>query len=363
MKSFISRHLADQIVHAVFEVCGYNVNFIDCDGYIYASTDSTRIGTYHEIGRKAAKIGEMIEVEENSSYKGTLKGVNLPVFYEQKIIAVIGISGPPDVVRKYAYLAETMTLLLIREQKLQFSARTYQEKRHSFIRNLIYQEEPLSQEEKEELKEFGLDHSEKMRVMTMVFNKECVSSEISQMESLIQGLFGKMSVLLFTYQYPRMYLGVLTENQYQNYDGAIRIFGEKYRQFLKIAVGKAENLEGLWYSYETCRVILKSSMLISAFYACYEDLTFELLLSSASAKERNAFVKKMMGKLTDQEIDLLNCYFDMDMSLQKTSSQQHLHKNTLQYRLDKIYKKTGYNPRIFKDAVLFYLALRSGDIK
>lgn len=363
MKPLIGRHLADQIVQAVFEVCGHNVNFIDCDGYIYASTDSRRIGSYHEIGKKAAKTGQMIEVEADSGYEGTMEGVNLPVFYEQKLIAVIGISGSPQEVRKYAYLAENITLLLIREQKLQFSARTCQEKRHSYIRNLIYQEEPLSPEEKEELKEFALNDSEKMRVMTLVFCQECSSAEIAQTEPLIHRLFEKMSVFLFTYQYPRTYLAVLTDTQYQRYHTDLRAFAEKYSPYLKIAVGKAEFLDQLPDSFGTCRIIMKSPALLPGSFACYEDLTLEPLLCSSSVGERKAFWEKMIGKLTDQETELLNCYFDTEMSLLETSRQQHLHKNTLQYRLDKIYRKTGYNPRIFKDAVLFYLALRSGEIK
>ncbi|RHQ48214.1 hypothetical protein DWY47_08170 [Ruminococcus sp. AF25-23LB] len=32
------------------------------------------------------------------------------------------------------------------------------------------------------------------------------------------------------------------------------------------------------------------------------------------------------------------------------------YKNTLQYKLNHIYRKTGLNPRRFKDAVLLYLA-------
>ena len=36
----------------------------------------------------------------------------------------------------------------------------------------------------------------------------------------------------------------------------------------------------------------------------------------------------------------------------------YLHKNTIQYRLNHIHKKCGYNPREFQDAVRLYLALK-----
>ncbi|MFR2837269.1 MAG: helix-turn-helix domain-containing protein [[Clostridium] nexile] len=46
------------------------------------------------------------------------------------------------------------------------------------------------------------------------------------------------------------------------------------------------------------------------------------------------------------------------MSLQSTCQKLFIHKNTLQNRLDRIYEKSGYNPRKFRDAALLYLALK-----
>ena len=56
----------------------------------------------------------------------------------------------------------------------------------------------------------------------------------------------------------------------------------------------------------------------------------------------------------------------MALSIKKDVAQQiveaadklFLHKNTLQYQLDKIWKNTGYNPREFKDASVLYIALK-----
>ena len=46
------------------------------------------------------------------------------------------------------------------------------------------------------------------------------------------------------------------------------------------------------------------------------------------------------------------------MSLLGTSQKLFLHKNTVQYKLNHIYQKCRLNPRVFKDAVLLYLALQ-----
>ena len=55
---------------------------------------------------------------------------------------------------------------------------------------------------------------------------------------------------------------------------------------------------------------------------------------------------------------LLQTYFEANMSLLGTSQKLFLHKNTVQYKLNHIYQKCRLNPRVFKDAVLLYLALQ-----
>ena len=117
MNPYISKSLACQIVNTVSDLCGQNVNFIDCSGIIFASTNEERIGNFHEIGRQAAVSGKVIEVTETDRFTGTQQGVNLPVYHNHKVIAVIGITGNPDEIRKYAHLAERITRLLIREKE------------------------------------------------------------------------------------------------------------------------------------------------------------------------------------------------------------------------------------------------------
>ena len=57
MISSVNDTLAQQIVDTVKDVCGYDINFIRPDGSVFASTDQARIGTFHEIGRQAARHG------------------------------------------------------------------------------------------------------------------------------------------------------------------------------------------------------------------------------------------------------------------------------------------------------------------
>ena len=83
MITHISHALAQQIVNTIKDVCSYDINFINPSGTIIASTNSARIGTFHEIGHQAALTGETIEVRADDNFHGTRMGINLPVYYNQ----------------------------------------------------------------------------------------------------------------------------------------------------------------------------------------------------------------------------------------------------------------------------------------
>ena len=74
--------------------------------------------------------------------------------------------------------------------------------------------------------------------------------------------------------------------------------------------------------------------------------------------EKNYFLEKTITRLSEKEKQLLKTYFTNNMSLKETAEELYLHKNTLQYQLDKIWKTTGYNPRNFKEASVLYIGLK-----
>ena len=127
---------------------------------------------------------------------------------------------------------------------------------------------------------------------------------------------------------------------------------------LSIAVGKKCQLFQLSLSYQSALTALKYCRSSENEIAFFDDMTLEILLSSISEQEKNAYLQKTISVLSDEERNLLQTYFEANMSLLGTSQKLFLHKNTVQYKLNHIYQKCGLNPRVFKDAVLLYLALQ-----
>lgn len=86
----IDRELAEQIVNTIKDVCDHDINFIAPSGIILASTDSSRVGTFHEIGQQVAASGSVLEVTEDNNFSGTKQGINLPLYHNEHLLAVIG---------------------------------------------------------------------------------------------------------------------------------------------------------------------------------------------------------------------------------------------------------------------------------
>ena len=139
-KMKLDKSLAFQVVNTIKDTCGQDINFIDKQGMIFASTNADRIGTFHAIGHKAAQTEQTIEVFSDDDFPGTQKGINMPLYYHGSFLAVIGITGEPDQVRQYVHLADRITHLLIREKELNRLSRSLEDKKHFVIDALIRNE-------------------------------------------------------------------------------------------------------------------------------------------------------------------------------------------------------------------------------
>lgn len=357
MTSSITQPLAQQIVSTVKDVCGQDINFIDQSGIIFASTDQKRIGTYHEIGYKAFHTDTAIQVENDNRFTGTQRGINLPVRHNNEVLAVIGISGDPEEVKKYAHLAERITRLLIREQEVYAVSRNQEDKKHFIIHSLIGRQKADKEYLTQYLEEFKIDVTKEKRLILIRLDYRFHPGNASMMEGKLRQLFESARLSLYTFDYPNEYLAVMDQDAFQKYSFAFRQFASDYQELLKIAVGKSCSVYKLSASYQSALTAWKSISSGPESFVLFDDLTLEIILSAVDEETREEFLQKTISALSEDEISLMRVYFEHGMSLSKTCECLFLHKNTLQYRLNHIYQKCGLNPRRFQDALVLCLAV------
>lgn len=90
----------------------------------------------------------------------------------------------------------------------------------------------------------------------------------------------------------------------------------------------------------------------------YAKQTLERIVDSIPEAKKEAILRDFFGsgsdnKLTEEMLETVRVFFQNDLNLTAASKQLYIHRNTLNYRLDKIRKDFGLDLRSFQDAVIF----------
>ncbi|WP_143008436.1 PucR family transcriptional regulator [Pseudobutyrivibrio sp. YE44] len=94
----------------------------------------------------------------------------------------------------------------------------------------------------------------------------------------------------------------------------------------------------------------------------YESLGLGRLLYNVPKSEVEAYLDRhikleTLSRIDEETLNLLEAFFDNDLSLAETSRKMFIHRNTLIYRLDKFADLTGYDVRKFSDAITVKISL------
>lgn len=358
----IKDKLAQEIVTSLKEIIDRNLNFMDVDGTIVASTDKDRIGDFHEAAVLCAKQDRIIVIEHDKHYKGAKKGINIPVKFDNKVVAVIGITGERHEVEKFGNIIRKMTEILITENWIKENKIKKRDSYRNFLEALITENSII---ESSLLGVSPLD--EKYIVVARDFSQNQISPDISEKMYNIISLNktgGKERIYSFFYNevvllYQKISKQTLIEN--------IKIISKemKGRLGLNLSFGISRNffdLSDFKEEYQNAKSALtwllntpkKDNM------SFYEDMDLGILLSNIKDTDKKRFTNMILSNLSDEEIcsykELLNSYAKNNGSIQATADELFIHKNTLQYRLNKLNSLTGYNPRDYNDFLILKLA-------
>ncbi len=86
-------------------------------------------------------------------------------------------------------------------------------------------------------------------------------------------------------------------------------------------------------------------------------LIYQLPIPLCKMFIREIFEGKSPDDFDEETLTTINKFFENSLNVSETSRQLYIHRNTLVYRLDKLYKTTGLDLRVFEDAITFKIAL------
>lgn len=345
--------LAQQIVDSAQAIVGWNVNFITPEGTIIASTDASRIGAYHGAGHKAAKTKTMQIVSYTGEYEGAVQGINYPIIMHRDVAGVMGITGKPDVVRKYGFLLTKICEVFLRENELEVQSFSERQRVSRVVMALIYHDVDSI----DGLIQSGqISGDEAYIVVTAAVSGSREGQEQGIIEAM-QSLGG----LLYTSLYPHTLVYLLTKSAYDTWRRRFPQWPSGLTEGAQFGVGTWETPHYIHHSYRFSQLALQYGRSMGKSCGFAEDMNVELLLASVDKQVQRQYKERVCGFLSDQDLALLRAYYERNLSIQETAEALHIHKNTLQYRLKRIQEKSGLDPKKFRDAVPLYIALKIND--
>ena len=112
----ISKNTATDLIREISSVIDYDINIMDENGIIMASTDPLRPGQFHEGAHLVIKENlRELPVYYDDEYAGCKKGINLPLFSDDNIIGVVGITGEVSETSRYAKIIKKVTEILVKD--------------------------------------------------------------------------------------------------------------------------------------------------------------------------------------------------------------------------------------------------------
>lgn len=331
----LSKKLAQKIVEEMMQVIPYNVNVMNEKGMIIGSGEKNRIGKIHEGAIEAIQKKQMIEVYEIG--KGTKPGVNEPILINEEAIGVVGITGEPEKVRPFSKLVRVTTILLIEQERRLKEDQEKEKQMEEFLYEWAYRKKEYDKEFYSLAKDYGinLDHNYQA-VILIVQNTENFEKEIKKIipESTYFLRLDAQRFVLF-----------LEENDHVQ----IELFKDK-KEVKKIGIGHfskpfSNSLEQAVLAIEIGEKINPSKRAY-----LYKEWEFLIELSHRDKKKSTDLIQNL--EKTGEKVELiktLQIYIEENGEMNEIAKKLNIHRNTLNYRLEKIYEITGKHPKKFLD--------------
>lgn len=368
----LSQQNAMNIVTEISAIIGQHVNMMDDKGAIIASTDPKRIGTFHEGAATLVnnRLDELI-IPDNSRFKGSLKGINLPLVLNGRVIGVIGVTGEYKEVMKYGQIIKKMTEAMMQEN-YQKEQKKIDDRIHArFLDEWVLEGAPVTPTLAERGARLNIDVRQPYRVLVaqianfrhysdtpegqvMIDN---INRRVRQSMAKIQGgVFAKTASKMIC-----LFPGENSDACMERHGAAIlKTVEQEFAVQLHIGIDGGEG--PVHQSYQQASKAALACAQGECSIALYNNIGLEIFLGDISPVLRRTFVNRIFRGYSEKEVAqlvaALQVYFETNGSIEKTAGRLFLHKNTLQYKLKKMHEKTGYDPRNIAHSALIYLAVQ-----
>lgn len=360
----ISKTLAQNIVSQLKNIIDQEINYMDDESIIIASTDTERIGTFHEGAKFVLQSRETLVIEHDDDYFGAKKGINMPVNVDHETIGVIGITGEKSKVQKNGEIIQKMTEILVKEDYLKELSLKRRERSRFIIEELIHAQS-TDVYEKNQFRITDFDYSQPHIAIVGKFSSPIKSMDHENIYKIIDKYFSSTSSSIYLVYEETLYIfsSIIDYSELTNL--LKQINSEVHNRnslFISFGIGtKSTSKLSAKESFNQAQLAMNWSVSYSNNRVeVYEQMDLGILLSSVSKNATSFFSQTILEKIPKKEYEelkeVLFVYGKNNRSIIRCAEDLFIHKNTFQYKLNKILQYTGYDPRDANNYVILFLA-------
>lgn len=346
---YLTPENAQKMVDKIMGIVPHNINIMDKYGVIIASGDKTRIGTSHKGAVKALEMREAYVVYKDTETEK--KGINLPIFFNFDIEGVIGVSGDVDEVMQLGQIVATTAQLMIENEIYNNISSIRESRLNDFFHEWIQRKrEEYSTRFLEQAEYFHID-LKKERIAVDIRTKRVRFSVIEQLKAMLD----KEDYIVRQSMNDIMLL-LMSDSKWER---KINMIMNISSDFVQCYIGEENDVAALAVeSAEKTRhvagILNKKERIIR-----YGEIQLECLLCEVGDDCRLNKLKEIFIR-HDEDYNLrrtIMIYAQKNNNNKEVCEALFIHRNTLNYRLDKINELTGLNPRNGKDLMVLYLTV------
>lgn len=370
---FISEGAARSIVQEIKEITGHDINIMDEQGVICASTDPARVGHSHRGACQLLRqrLPRLMVQKDDMSPGGARRGINLPIQLDGQTVGVIGITGDPEKVEALGSVIKRMTEIMVRDSRRQEQEDLLDSARQCFIENWLFAENPDLAELEMRGSMLGIDLTARWSVAILTVLDQTAQTAPWEMRNAwyvkhIRPYLDEEGRSLCAVIHQRILLLFRDRNRYEVLARVNQIRGELESAYRVQVYGgmSAEGRRGLEIRrcYQEARTACRTARTSGSRLLGYDEVSLEFLADSIPPDIRRDLMELVFSGCSPEEQEEVRntvlLYFRCRGQVKEMAQALFVHKNTIHYRLQQIRERTGYSIRDPRGAVLLYFACR-----
>lgn len=349
--------LARKFIEQITQYTDYNINIMNEQGYIIASRDTKRIGTFHEVAYFIVTGKEdMVVTSGEHDYPGVRPGINMVINIDGKREGVVGVTGVPEEIKPIALIIKMSIEAMLKYEKQQAELLRRQNRKERFLSLLIHEEYPDPVILRSVARQ--LNYSEEMiRIPILCTLLDGFAEPF--LEVVKQGDHHSKEDISFVLDEARILIFKTMpaddEEMFADYKYLIKEYLRNALRWLKQQGKSCRYFSGsfqtsfsqYYFGYQHCKWLEETvdSGLNFAFFYDFSGLYLQSVMPMNEMQRMfHVYEKNLEDNFVQSYLEIIGVLMKTNWNLAEASRELFMHKNTLLYRYNKIKDRLNVNP-------------------